>query len=121
MRKCWPLDNLYFIVNPLIITVLIPVFEFLLVPCLDRYVPRTLRRIGLAIGLLFVALVSLLLLDIIGARHDIKNIEKCHYTKNISNTTGVLHTNVFLVLIPVTFSTLAEMLGRIAGSYNNLI
>ena len=114
IEACWPLDNLYWIVNPLLITLLIPVYEFLLLPCLQKYVPRTLRRIGLAVVLLLLGIVSLFVLDLTGG---LENFSTCNTNINTTNTI-INSTNIVLVLIPVSLLTLAEMLGNIAGMIN---
>lgn len=115
IEACWPLDNFYWIVNPLMITVLIPVYEFLLLPCLQKYVPRTLRRIGLAVVLLLLGLICLFVFDFTSKSSDFSTC-----TTNISNTTNVTISsyNIGLVFIPVSLLTLAEMLGKIAGMTN---
>jgi peptide/histidine transporter 3/4 len=100
VHECVLYSDFYWFLNPFFITVCIPLYELALYPFLNKYIPRTLRQIGIAFILNILVLVLLLVLDEVGTKGE-QNI--------LSNV------SFWWSLLPIFIGSVAEMLGRIAS------
>lgn len=120
--QCFPSDNIYWTFNPLTIIIFIPIYQLLLAPYFDRYIPRTLRRVGIAVMITLLSFVFLLVLEFTGAvraKSAFHTVEACHSLNHVNSTTskGILNINIWFVLFPTILATIAELFGKIAGMY----
>lgn len=116
--KCLTSDSVYWLLNPPIISLSIPLYEFILYRPLNKYIPRTLRRIGIAIAIILSAICIILILEVVGIEISSHTRNVCTYVSNSSSdikTTQVLYMSLWWVMIPVILCTVAEMLGEIGG------
>ena len=96
------------------ILICLPIYEFLIYPLFQKYIPNTLKRIGagMVVGILSVA--SILALDAYGhARESIaNNTGECFL---INATAGEIGVSSGFITIPYTLTAVAEMLVYISG------
>lgn len=116
--KCLTSDEVYWLLNPPIISLSIPLYEFVLYRPLNKYIPRTLRCIGIAIAIMLSVICIILILEVVGTIISSLNGNICTYISSSNadiKTTGLLKMSLWWAMIPVVLCTIAEMLGEIGG------
>ena len=98
----------------LIITFIIPFYICLLRPCIDEYIPRTLKRVGLGMILILLSLITTLLLDTAEHVHLSRTtcylVDDHHLMNNISHTEESSSISPLYIMIPYTLNAFAYML-----------
>ena len=111
-------------ITPLIITLIIPLYICLRQPCIDRHIPRTLKRVGLGMILILLSLISVLLLDT--AEHVHFSSTTCYLVDdhNTINNTSLLEESPSIsplyITIPYTMNAFAYTLLYI-GAYEFIL
>lgn len=116
--KCLTSNDVFWLLNPPIISLSIPLYEFVLYRPLNKYIPRTLRRVGIAIAITLSAICVILILEVVGNKISSLTGNRCTYISSSSDikTTRVLEMSLWWAMIPVVLCTIAEMLGEIGGT-----
>ena len=103
---------------PLLVTICIPLFIFLLRPLFFNYIPGMLKRIGIGIVLLVVSLVCSLIMVGVYSKDSMASVfhknSAVILITNETNSTSHSTIPVYLFLIQRTLSSLSEMLIYIA-------
>ena len=129
---CFTPQLLYWIFNPPFIIFAIPVFEFLIQPIFARreLFPSTLKRVGVAMCISFVATFMFLILDIVGHAITPKSETAgpiCMFLYTNDRDQSSSHNNDGLTLsgwslvIPILLGTIGEMIGYIGGMLHHHI
>lgn len=106
---------MYWIFNPIFVVIMLPIFEFIVHPILSRrdLLPRTLRRVGVAICITLTAMLVYLVIDVVA--HLITDQSSCMFNFNSDGSYVKLNLNGWYILPPLFLLTVAELMGNVGS------
>lgn len=110
--------------TPLVVTISIPLYMCFIRPYFTNVVPGMLKRIGTGFFISLLSLISLAIMDVFGNKNALENIDGISYCMfqevdteifyNLTTSTPSPPQDVSLLLIPLIFAALSQMLIYIA-------
>ena len=110
--------------TPLIIVIVLPLYMYVLRPCLYNYIPRDLKRIGLGMGFIFLSALCTLLMDTSGHLRELHywnatwlppttcflNADYHYYYPNYDDVVPILHISSYVLTIQCILNAIGYML-----------
>ena len=102
-------------ISAILLLSIIPLLDLLFVPLFRSSYPSILKRLGFGVSLVFLSIITLFLMEAFGG-----HTEACMFNTG-RGVGGSLEINVYWVILPLAFITLAEIFIYIPCEYRHTL